>query len=246
MRTMGRPFMHALGAGVGLILLFGSAQAAAQEEDGALTAEDVSDAPEADPADDGAPEADPADGGGPEADPADGDAAGDGDAGGGDAAGESEHFPRFRWGISGVGGPMLGQLDGGVGGVDARFGVQLNERLGIYGQPVGLVGAGASAGSASGLALAGVGALADFTFADMFYLAIGPELVYGGLAAATTTTGTAAAGGFFSVAARGGVVLGPKRPEKRSGFQLGLDARMVVTPSGVVVMPLLALGYEAY
>lgn len=62
---------------------------------------------------------------------------------------EKTFAQRFPWGFSGMGGPLTGGYTGGAGGVDARFGAQLSETPGIYGQPVLLLGAGAAA-SATG------------------------------------------------------------------------------------------------
>lgn len=74
---------------------------------------------------------------------------------------------RFRFGISAMGGPMTGAYEGGAGGLDVRLGYQFNNTLGLYAQPVGLVGAGGSihmdGARASGLALTGVGFLLEVT-----------------------------------------------------------------------------------
>ncbi len=160
---------------------------------------------------------------------------------------------RFRWGISVGGGPLLGGLEGGAGGIDARFGMQLDPLLGIYGQPVLLVGAGASAdaegASASGLVAAGVGVLGDITLADFFYLAAGPELLLGEFGAAEASTDSlsaeAASGVFFSIAARAGIAIGSMEPTGRSAFTIGLDMHMVFV-ADVAVMPMVFLGYESF
>ena len=167
----------------------------------------------------------------------------------------AEAGARFRWGISALGGPMLGGVDGGVGGIDARFGAQINKDFGIYGQPLFLVGVGASisrdgsSANASGLALVGVGALADATFGDLFYLAGGPALLYGGIAEGTSNvdgnTSSGQGGGFFAIATRAGFAFGSMRPERRRAFTVGLDMH-VIFAYDVVVTPLLALGYESF
>ena len=149
---------------------------------------------------------------------------------------------------------MLGAYSGGAGGLDARLGMQLSSMLGIYAQPLLLVGAGASAdangASATGLALYGVGAMVDATLADLFYVGGGPELLYGGVGTASATSGGAASasassGAFFSVAGRTGLAFGSKRPERRKAFTLGLDMH-VVFAGGAAFLPMLALGYEAF
>ena len=161
---------------------------------------------------------------------------------------------RFRWGIAANGGPMLGAYSGGAGGLDARLGMQLSSMLGVYAQPLLLVGAGASAdangASATGLALYGVGAIVDATLADLFYVAGGPELLLGGVGTASaSSTGSgsasAASGTFFSLAGRTGFAFGSKRPERRKAFTLGLDMH-VVFAGGTAFLPMVALGYEAF
>jgi hypothetical protein len=165
-----------------------------------------------------------------------------------------EEATRFRWGISGYGGPLAGGLSGGAGGIDARFGAQITKMFGIYGQPVLLVGAGANASvngaSASAIGLYGVGALGEVSLADLFYIAVGPEVLLGGMASSSvTTTGAAAAastGPYLSVTARAGLALGSMKPQRRKAFTIGLDLRTIFNPGDPVVVPCLALGYDAF
>lgn len=167
---------------------------------------------------------------------------------------ESASESRFRWGINAAGGPMLGAYSGGAGGIDARFGMQLTNMFGVYAQPIFVAGASVSANtsgaSATGLALYGAGIMADATFMNMFYVAGGPEFLGGAVASATATSGgsSSASGGtgpFFSLAGRAGLALGSYRADRRSAFTLGLDMH-VIFAGGTVVLPMLALGYEAY
>lgn len=161
---------------------------------------------------------------------------------------------RFRWGISGAGGPLMGGYSGGAGGITTRFGYQVDSLLGFYGEPLLLVGAGASAdvqgASATGIALYGLGAMADITLGDFFYLAAGPEVLLGAMGevqagAAGTGSVEAATGPFFSLGTRAGFALGSVQPNCRSAFTIGLDMH-VVFASEVAIMPLIALGYEAF
>jgi len=160
---------------------------------------------------------------------------------------------RFRFGISGAGGPLMGGYSGGAGGLDARFGMQLDPMFAVYGQPILLVGAGASAdlegASATALALYGVGALADVTLADLFYAAAGPELLFGGMGEAEATTSSASAsastGPFFSIALRTGFAFGSVGPDRRQAFTVGLDMHVVLADEAAI-LPLIALGYESY
>ncbi len=177
-------------------------------------------------------------------------------AGGAAVEANAEERARVRWGISGLAGPLLGGLSGGVGGVDVRIGAQLTNMFGIYGRPALLVGAGSDASisgaSSSALALFGAGALADFTFSDLFFVGVGPEIAYAALASSSAPAGavvvktTAAAGAYFSAAARAGFAFGSMKPQRRRAFTVALDFRTVFTPGDPVVMPLLALGYDAF
>lgn len=165
-----------------------------------------------------------------------------------------EESARFRWGISGYGGPLSGGLSGGAGGIDTRFGAQITNMFGVYAQPMLLLGAGANASatgaSASGIALYGVGVLGDVTLADLIYLAAGPELLFGAMGAASaSTTGASASGStgpYLSLAARAGLALGSVKPNRRKAFTIGLDLRTVLNPGDPVITPCLALGYDSF
>jgi hypothetical protein len=160
---------------------------------------------------------------------------------------------RLRWGISSGGGPLLGGYSGGVGGIDARIGVQINRVWGIYGQPIILVGARAPSDSEdtgiTGLAVFGLGALADVTLGDLFY-ALGPEILFGYIGETKVTNDSnrtsGASGPFFSIAARTGVAFGSMRPNRRRAFAIGFDVHVGFANDVVATMPLLFLGYESF
>lgn len=162
--------------------------------------------------------------------------------------------PRFRWGISGGGGPALGAYSGGVGVIDARFGVQLSEFFGVYGQPAVLFGgaleADVSGATSTGFGFFGLGALAEVDPVDFFYLAAGPELVSGGFA--STSAGesggsvSADVGAYFGVTTRAGFALGTMSATRRSAFTIGVDAHFVFLPGGTFIAPMVALGYDAF
>lgn len=167
---------------------------------------------------------------------------------------DEEDHGRFRFGISAFGGPLfMAGNSGGAGGIDLRFGAQVNNLLGIYAQPILIAGGGASSGSsggsASGLAMGGAGLLAEFAFLDMLYVGAGPELLAGAAGSASAgTSGTGAkadTGTFFSVAARAGLALGSVKPARRKAFTIGLDLHAVFA-TDTVVTPMLALGYDAF
>ena len=133
---------------------------------------------------------------------------------------EAESGVRFRWGITPMGGAMYGGVSGGAGGLDMRFGAQISPLFGLYLQPsliIGVgVGANESGSSASVLALYGVGALADFTFGDTFFVGLGPEVLSGGLANATTVGNTQTTTQTSTQTVQGASSRSPSAPESCS------------------------------
>jgi len=175
---------------------------------------------------------------------------------------DDEEATRFRWGISGYGGKyFVNGTGGGIGGIDARFGAQINRMIGVYASPILMIGAGAAVSAGPGTAstnvsavvLWGTGVLADFTFNDLFFVAIGPELLRGAAAQASqkvdstsaSQSASAETGTFFGIEARAGVALGSMKPNKRKAFTIGLDLHTIFT-SKVTVVPVLALGYDMF
>lgn len=173
------------------------------------------------------------------------------------AAATGDFESRFRWGITGGAGPMVGGYSGFGLGVNARVGMQLSQMLGVYAQPVAMVAVGAQAdydnADVTAAALYGVGALGDITLGDIFFVAAGPELLLGGVGSSgvvvnpdgSTATVEASTGPYFAIAARAGVVLGSKKPTRRSGFSIGLDMQ-VVFAGDALILPLIYLGYERF
>jgi hypothetical protein len=177
---------------------------------------------------------------------------------------EDEEFRgRFRWGITPMGGPIVGSLSGGAGGLDARFGMQVSNLFGLYAQPVAAFGITSisqpgnavepAVSTTSGLTYYGVGALADFTFFDTLFLAAGPEVLSLSISGTTTTVGNqlyslpGVSQTDFAIAGRVGIVIGKKRPTRRKGFTLAIDAHTIFPQGGSVFStPMLALGYESF
>lgn len=151
---------------------------------------------------------------------------------------------RFRFGVNALGGFMVGSNGGSAiatFGVDSRFGAQLSPSLGIYGQPLLLVGSDSGATHV----ISGVDAMIEFAPSDNLFLGFGPELgvysaSFGGFGAST---------GIFGLASRLGWVFGDVSPTRRRGFLLALENRIVGALSGgggVLISPTLALGYESF
>ncbi len=167
---------------------------------------------------------------------------------------EELKMPRFRWGISGAGGPLIGGVRGGAGTLTLRLGAQILEMLGVYAQPILLAGAGAAADNDSaavqGLALYGVGVLAEVDLINLIFIGLGPEIMWGGIAeassSATSSSASGSVGPFFALAARIGVALGSKTPKRRSCFTIGIDMQLVIHNGNATFMPMLALGYDRF
>src|SRR5690606_8791548 len=104
----------------------------------------------------------------------------------------------------------------------------------------------------SALALTGAGFLLEVTPINLFYFALGPEYLTGvlGTASASSSSTSAAArvetGPFFSLTGRMGIALGKAQPHRRNAFTIGIDWRVVFAPGGPAVLPLLALGFDAF
>lgn len=152
---------------------------------------------------------------------------------------------RFRFGISG--GPSFFKIkdDFGnsasltYGGMDLRFGVQVNDMIGVYAQPVlGFYNAPAGGALATGGLLGSVVA-ADVTLIDHFFVGGGfgyhiynnpggPSLLF--------------RAGAYPLMGRS------KEKVRRKGLMLGADVRVTFIGEGIkpILMPSFNLGYEAF
>lgn len=153
------------------------------------------------------------------------------DAGGGDAAPDGA---RFRFGVSGGVGPVLGEgFDFFYGGVDLRFGAQINDLLGIYAQPqLGFYSGALGVGG-----LVGASAVADFTFIDRIFVGAGV-----GYAVLNNPSG-------LELHMRvGGYPLMSRSTEKarRKGLMVGADLRLHFIENITVFAPTFSIGYEAF
>lgn len=169
-----------------------------------------------------------------------------------EAVSEQASFPRFAWGISGTFGPAFAAFGTGpVGGVEARFGAQLTRHVAIHGQPAVLAGEvkgesyrtgfGGTTTPTQVILLATLGAVFEYTVNDMVYLALGPELNIGarGEDFGETTPHP-------SAIAKAGLRFGKMRPYRRKAFQVGIHTRVIFAGIAPVVVPTLALGYDAF
>lgn len=145
---------------------------------------------------------------------------------------------RFRWGISGGGGFVsVAGATLGYGGLDLRFGAQINDLIGVYLQPqLGVYGG--NYGGVNGVGgLAGASVLADFTFADSFFVAAG--LGYGVL-------NNPAGPELHLRAGMYPVLGGGQEVARRKALMLGVDFRAFFLDGATGVSPTLSIGYESF
>lgn len=140
--------------------------------------------------------------------------------------------PRFRYGIDVGGGWFFGGgLRGGSITGSLRLGWQLNDRLAIYYQgdlPIGF--ASNAAGDSSAAIMLGTGILGEWTFGDVFSLAIGPSVDYSAststvCSSSSTTTNCRVV--FFGVQTRAAVSLltsSSGENTRRRALRIGLSS----------------------
>ncbi len=152
---------------------------------------------------------------------------------------------RFRGAVSLAGGGEFimspggtQSFSGGLGGVDGRMGVQINNLLAVYFQPhlsFGVIRTASGSGGATGTLAATV--LLDVTLAHRFFVGAGAG--YGVLNAPNGPVVQLRFGGYPLA------VMSDDSPTRR-GLMVGADARMYFTPAGTAVQLMLGLGYEVY
>lgn len=191
-----------------------------------------------------------------------------------------EDGPRFRGGVSGsigafVPGPIV------MLGAEGRFGYQIDDMLAVYGGINAMAGLGFGVGSdedgtsatISAGAAVGVHAMFEATFADVFFVAAGPQLLYGSFVSESLYTDGASAGTEASVfygpmpglKFRVGVGFGSDAPSRRKQFTIAFDGSVVfgehirveertngssgtvAVSDGIAVgfLPTLSLGFDA-
>jgi hypothetical protein len=145
---------------------------------------------------------------------------------------------RFRGGIALAGGGLfVSGFSAGMGGLDGRLGVQINNLIGIYAQPHLSFGGGKTAWGTGFLGTAGSSALVDFTLFDHLTAGVG------GGGALLQNVG---AGELHFRLAGYPVVGRGENGIRRKGFMLGLDTRLYFITGGQVLQMMGAIGYEAF
>ncbi len=161
-------------------------------------------------------------------------------------------FPRFRWGVSGEGGPYYRTTgdSGGLGGLSGHLGVQFTPYFSMYAQATTLIGGGVAIFSDATTTTISTSVVATAMFApvaevdvDYLYVSLAPELVFAATAGPMATSGT-----FFGLDARVGL-WAPKPSglrSRRQGVTFGIDLHTVFTPNAVMLVPLIAIGWATY
>jgi hypothetical protein len=149
---------------------------------------------------------------------------------------------RLRVGASAFGGAFLGNVERGGGGISGRLGAQFGRRYAGYAQPILLV--------ADPTLLGGCGGIFEMTFLDSIYVGGGPELVYGRMRRSsfnsfTQTTTVRGDRTYFAFSLRTGVIFGDVSPNRRSGFSIGLDLR-VLAVDDALYNTFVTFGFDAY
>ena len=149
---------------------------------------------------------------------------------------------RFRSGISLGGGiEKVSVVSGGMYGLDARFGAQLSDLLGIYMQPH--LSFGSLSGQAGGAGVSGatgtfsIAAIAEATFMDRLFAGAG--LGYGVLNNPSGPMFQARAGGYL-LTTRG------EDGIRRKGLMAGVDLRTIFVNGATGVLVIASIGYEKY
>jgi hypothetical protein len=154
------------------------------------------------------------------------------------AATTSADEGRFRFGVA-AGGGLL-SWEGPTfyyGGVDLRFGYQVNDMIGVYGQPqLGFYSGDVGAGAIGTGGLIGGSAVVDFTFLDQLF-------VGGGLGYAILNNPS---GMELHFRAGGYPLYGSNDSGRRKGLMLGADLRLHFVEGFTFIAPTFNIGYEAY
>lgn len=157
--------------------------------------------------------------------------------------------PRLRFGVSGVGGGFVGSLQGGLGGVSPRVGLQLTEHVAIMVQGQYLVGRYVD-GTGEFAGLAFHAAMVEFTAGSVFQFGVGPSLdFWWGCDAGPGQVACSNTGPYPGADFRLAVVLGGRYDTTRSrtGFSISVDVHPTMLSNGNwATVGLLGFGGEIY
>ena len=162
-----------------------------------------------------------------------------------------EDYTRLRFGMGVAGGGFVGDLNGGIGGLYAQFGVQFNNVLALFYQSHGLVGAFAESSSYSeGGAVTALWwntAMLELTLGGTFQVGAGPSLdLIAGCVATAAGSGCSDSGPYFGIDGRVAVAIGGKGPGTRGGVAIGADIHPTFFPDGYTLALVATIGGQVY
>ncbi|MBZ0120411.1 MAG: hypothetical protein K8H88_25695 [Sandaracinaceae bacterium] len=141
---------------------------------------------------------------------------------------------RFHGGVGG--GVFLGNINGGMGGLDFGIGVQFNQYLALFAQSMGMLGAFIDAPALSGAVAAFWfnSILLDVTIAHFLQLGAGPSLDFVGALACDSTAGcmSGSAGPFFGLDGRVALAIGGHDVGTRGAFYVAAHLHPVFYDDG--------------
>lgn len=132
----------------------------------------------------------------------------------------AEGHARFRWELGAAGGPLF--IEGGVGGVGglhAQLGVQLNSVLALYYQ--GIFGGGAGVGNGGYFQYNSV--VFEATVLNTFQFGLGPSIDVIRVGYGSSAGADRGYSGYLGAVARLGLAIGGHGPDRRGGLLLGIE-----------------------
>jgi hypothetical protein len=175
----------------------------------------------------------------------------------------AEQGGHVRWGVNARIGAFLPQTSV-VFGLEGRVGYSFNPYFALYGETGFVAGFGVGAtvapgatggsGTLNGIAIWHVGVNAEATIADHFYIAAGPQFVYGGWGGVTgggsvngqTFVRTVASGGVMpGLDMKLGFMTGKLRPNGgRRGFSIGVQTMLLFQFNAIYASALIGGGAQ--
>ncbi len=156
------------------------------------------------------------------------------------ASAEEQDSVRFRGGVSAAGGALaVAGFSVGLGGVDGRLGVQINDYVGIFATPHLALGGGTHNDVSVFTGVAAAGLVAEGTLFDRAFLGLGGGAGYIGSLPSAYPHLHVRAGGYP-------VVGDEESGGRRTGLSVGLDLRVHFVLDSMVVQPMGTIGYEAF
>jgi hypothetical protein len=158
------------------------------------------------------------------------------------ASAQEKDGVRFRGGVAaGAGGLFISGYGLGLGGVEGRLGVQINNMIGVYAEPYLSFGGGKVQGATGITGTVGSVVGADFTFIDQIFAGVGAG---GGIIGSLPAGQVQLRVGGYPVLARGDNGI------RRKGLMIGADLSIhfgsLAGTSYKLLQPMVMIGYEAF